>query len=615
MAAAAHMLGFTFLPGPPPSPPAAPGPPGPPGPPPPGPPPEPAPPPDPPPPGPHPPVPPLPLPPPEPPPPSPGPPEPPEPPPPPGTLPAGSTTLPAGPTTLPLGTATLPAGTHTPSPLPALPPSVAPPPPSPGFAPALPAGTQTPAVPPASPALPPSPAGRASPVGALPPSPLTVGTQTNPSFSVPGSPAISVAPVALAGTLPAGTQTPGPLGPPPPGPPPVPPPGPQPPPDGGIPRSLALAGTHFPAPGTPATPTCPGPAGTHRPGPGGPPPGPPPPGPPPPGPGPPPKPELIEPPPPGPQPPPPPPPPPGPPPPGPPPPGPPPPGPPPPVPPPGPLRAPCDARINCSSLFGSSNHDFICAASAPSAFAVICTAVFTPAIAGSSRTNRTSFTRMPGSPSSAVRNCSASAPAAAAVPPVPEGNARIKRASVACVHCAVNMMLAMPALEISFAKLFSAAADSRGTPSRWSWSPCAPSSRLPPPCPCSTERNSFHVISNCAAVRAWPNSYSRANLSRIFRLRTNARAAAVFASELIESWLSRRESCRSGYVNAIVAVKQSRGRSAVAYSQPRQRFLGAFPRAPHAPKRPRRRERAVPSAIIGRGLRGDTSPRPEATKR
>jgi len=137
--------------------------------------------------------------------------------------------------------------------------------------------------------------------------------------------------------------------------------------------------------------------------------------------------------------------------------------------------------INWRSFCGSSNHCFICAESAPSAFAVICTAAFTPAMAGSSRTKRTSFTRMPGSPSSEMRSCSAKAPAAAGELPVPEGNARMNRASEVCVHCAVNMMLAMPALESILAKLFSAAADSKGTPSRWSWSPCAPSSRLPPP--------------------------------------------------------------------------------------------------------------------------------------
>ena len=122
--------------------------------------------------------------------------------------------------------------------------------------------------------------------------------------------------------------------------------------------------------------------------------------------------------------------------------------------------------ISCKSFCGSSNHCFICAESAPSALAVACTAVLTPAIAGSSRTKRTSFTRMPGSPSSDVRSCSASAPAVAADAPDPDGNARMNRASEVCVHCAVNMMLAMPALESSLAKLFSAAADSRGTPSR-----------------------------------------------------------------------------------------------------------------------------------------------------
>ena len=188
-------------------------------------------------------------------------------------------------------------------------------------------------------------------------------------------------------------------------------------------------------------------------------------------------------------------------------------------------------------------------------------------MAGSSRTNRTSFTRMPGSPSRDVRNCSARAPAVAADAPEPEGNARIKRASVAWVHCAVNMMLAIPALEIIRAKLFSAAADSSGTPSRCNWSPWAPSNRLPPPCPCSTERSSFQVISNCAAVRAWPNSYNRANFRRIFRLRTKARAAAVFASEDMLPWPSRRRAYRFGYGNAFTPAKQSSRRCPVAYAQ------------------------------------------------
>jgi len=74
--------------------------------------------------------------------------------------------------------------------------------------------------------------------------------------------------------------------------------------------------------------------------------------------------------------------------------------------------------------------------------------------------------RIPGSPSSAVRSCSASAAAVFDEPPAPVGNARIKRARLACVHCDVNMMLAIPALESILAKLFSAAADSNGTPSR-----------------------------------------------------------------------------------------------------------------------------------------------------
>ena len=547
VAAAAHMLGRTFFP--PPSPPL------------------PLPPlPDPPPPGPPPPGPPsLPLPPPvpQPPPPippPPGPPNPPDPqalPPPPGPPPPG------------------------PPPLPLPPPEPGAPPPLPPPTGPLPPGPPEPPLPPPGPHEPPPPP---PPPGPPPPGPP-------PLPEPPPEPE----PHALPPEPPA---------PPPPGPPPEPPPVPPvpepPPPPGPLPplptETQPLfapvspsAGAPLPEPPPPGPPPLP-PAATQPPSPLPPLPVPPPPGPPPPGPPPLPPPEPQLPPPPVP-----------------PPPGPPPPGPLPPGPPPAPpgFRAPCDARMSCSNFCGSSNHDFICAASAPSAFAVICTAVFTPAITGSSRTNRTSFTRIPGSPSSAVRNCSASAPAVAADPPAPDGNARMNRASVACVHCDVNMMLAIPAPEISRAKLFSAAADSSGTPSRCNWSPCAPSSRLPPPWPCSTERSSLHVISNCAAVRAWPNSYSRANFSRIFRLRTKARAAAVLASELMLPWPFRGRTFRSGYVNAIIPATQSPRLFPVAYAQ-LQICLPAFFRAPLAkiPRllRPAGRSHLLSSDSPGRSI-------------
>src|SRR5260370_31935134 len=44
-----------------------------------------------------------------------------------------------------------------------------------------------------------------------------------------------------------------------------------------------------------------------------------------------------------------------------------------------------------------------------------------------------------------------------------------------------------------------------------------------PPLSSSALRNSFHVVSNCCAVFACPNSYRRANFSRMFRLRKFAR--------------------------------------------------------------------------------------------
>ena len=49
----------------------------------------------------------------------------------------------------------------------------------------------------------------------------------------------------------------------------------------------------------------------------------------------------------------------------------------------------------------------------------------------------------------------------------------------------------------------------------------------------SAVRSSRQAVSNCAAVRAWPNSYSRANFNRMLRLRTKARAAGALVSTLI----------------------------------------------------------------------------------
>ena len=79
-------------------------------------------------------------------------------------------------------------------------------------------------------------------------------------------------------------------------------------------------------------------------------------------------------------------------------------------------------------------------------------------------------------------------------------------------------MLAIPALESIRAKLFSAAADSSGTPSMCSCVPEAPSRRPDSPETFRAVRSSFHVVSNWEEVRACPNSYKRANFSRMLRL-------------------------------------------------------------------------------------------------
>src|SRR5258708_13622285 len=95
-------------------------------------------------------------------------------------------------------------------------------------------------------------------------------------------------------------------------------------------------------------------------------------------------------------------------------------------------------------------------------------------------------------------------------------------------------MLAIPEEINICAKLLSPAADPSGTPSSRICVPDAPRSTPPPPLSSSALRSSFQVVSNCAAVRTCPNSYTRANFSRILRLRTNARAEPR-VSEAIDS--------------------------------------------------------------------------------
>src|SRR5205085_1503296 len=93
-------------------------------------------------------------------------------------------------------------------------------------------------------------------------------------------------------------------------------------------------------------------------------------------------------------------------------------------------------------------------------------------------------------------------------------------------------MLAIPEEVSSCAKLFSPADEPLGTPSSKIWCPEAPSSTPLPPLASSACRSSLQAVSNCAVVLAWPNSYNRANFSRMFKLRTNA-LAPVCVSGLI----------------------------------------------------------------------------------
>src|ERR1700690_348737 len=94
-------------------------------------------------------------------------------------------------------------------------------------------------------------------------------------------------------------------------------------------------------------------------------------------------------------------------------------------------------------------------------------------------------------------------------------------------------MLAIPDDDNIRAKLFSAAADSNGVPSSSNWSPETASSTPASLSDPRAVRNSDHAVSYCLAVRGCPKSYIRANLSKIFRLRTKARAAAVRVFALV----------------------------------------------------------------------------------
>lgn len=147
-----------------------------------------------------------------------------------------------------------------------------------------------------------------------------------------------------------------------------------------------------------------------------------------------------------------------------------------------------------------------------------------------------------GSPCRAAFNCSASW---TGFDPLLVGNPRTNLAKLACVTFGEKWMLAMPDEESMRAKPFSAAAASSGVPSKSNWSPetarSTPASLSEP----RAVRNSVHAISYCFAVRGWPKSYIRANLSRMFRLRTKARAAAVRTSGLVAMSLKSYLSCVS----------------------------------------------------------------------
>ena len=157
------------------------------------------------------------------------------------------------------------------------------------------------------------------------------------------------------------------------------------------------------------------------------------------------------------------------------------------------------------------------------------------------------------SPASADFNCSANDVGLE----LPLGNARTKRASCGCVKVGEKWILAMPEEISSCAKLRSPAADPNGTPSNKIWVPDAPSSTPLPPLSSSALRNSFHVVSNCAAVRTCPNSYRRANFSRMLRLRTKARAEARVS---VAIKLPRRAATSRGSPGILTTVWRPCGR-------------------------------------------------------
>src|SRR5580704_1227202 len=130
---------------------------------------------------------------------------------------------------------------------------------------------------------------------------------------------------------------------------------------------------------------------------------------------------------------------------------------------------------------------------------------------------------MLGSPFRATFSCSASCTGFALVL---VGKPFTSRARLAWVTLGAKWMLAMPEPESIFAKPFSAAADSRGVPSRRSCSPETAKSRPASLSEPSAVFSSDHAVSYCLEVRGCPKSYILANLRRILRLRTKARAAA-----------------------------------------------------------------------------------------
>jgi len=162
--------------------------------------------------------------------------------------------------------------------------------------------------------------------------------------------------------------------------------------------------------------------------------------------------------------------------------------------------------------------------------AAICAAMLDSFNLESVATKQTSFTRMPRASAIAIFNCSASSAGFA----FPVGNAWTNLASSASVTCCVNCTLANPAAESSCANCFSAGDPSSGIPSSSNCAPDAPSSK-PVSAPSGIAvRNSFQATVNCSTTRAWSYPYRRANFSRIFRLRTNARAAVALGSVFIQ---------------------------------------------------------------------------------